>query len=141
MATPNSLSTTGRRVPQEDLEKMSTSDLLAYFCEVRYSKEIYESEAELIKEIALARKDLPRKFIHPTNPVYGGCSQKGTSGKWIISALGVLKTIGQDLAFKCFTVSKTELEKVSTNEQWEAMVKAGTIQGGDKGTTLQYDKA
>ena len=37
-------------------------------------------------------------------------------------------------------VGKTDLEEVATPLQWKAMVADNTIQGGDKGVTLQYDK-
>ena len=139
MPTPNSLATTGHSVDDVRLDSMSTDELLAYFCEVRKYKAVYEDEEERIKAKALARKDLPKKFNHP-DPAFGGCSQKGVGGKWIINAASVLRHIGNDFFMKVAKVGKTDLEEVATPLQWNAMLADNTIQGGEKGVTLQYDK-
>ncbi len=139
MPTPNSLATTGHSVDDTRLDSMPTAELLAYYCEVRKYKAVYEAEEERIKERALNRKDLPAKFNHP-DPQFGGCSQKGTGGKWIINAASVLRHIGQDFFMKVAKVGKADLEEVATPLQWKAMLEDNTIQGGDKGVTIQYNK-
>jgi hypothetical protein len=138
--TPNSLATTGTHVPVDRMEAMTTEQLLTYFCELRAIADIYTKESETVKEILAKRDDIPKKFLHADSKTYGSASTKQVSEKYTVSTIKVFEHIGQARFLQVATVTKTNLEKVATTAEMKVMLTDGTVLGGDKSTTIQYNK-
>lgn len=137
--TPNSLATTGQRIPEQVIETMTTEQLLKYFCEIKQFMSVYEAEVDAIKKAALARTDLPQKYSHPDHG-FGDIVQKSAGGKTVINVVSVSKTIGIDLTLQAASISMESLKKVTTTAQREAMAKDNTIVSIPGSTTIEYKK-